>query len=104
MELEADLRSADAADEASDAVAPQDSAGGERRADDEQVAATPSGIAPDIPADAQQVTGATAVAARLREHLDAVDALAGIDLSEHVDFYQRVHGDLQSALKDIDDA
>jgi hypothetical protein len=54
--------------------------------------------------DAQELTGAAAVAARLHEHLDAVGSLAGIELGEHVEFYQRVHGDLQGALKDIDDA
>jgi hypothetical protein len=98
MEFEASSHSA-TADEASDAVWVEQPAPGEQRDGTPADAADAS-----VAADAGELTGAAAVAARLHDHLDAVGSLAGIELGEHVDFYQRVHGDLQGALKDIDDA
>jgi hypothetical protein len=47
---------------------------------------------------------ARVVADQLRGHLDRVDELTNLGLPEHVEFYQRVHGELQSALTDIDSA
>jgi hypothetical protein len=46
---------------------------------------------------------ASAIAAQLAQHVSALDDLDTMALPAHVDFYQRVHTELQHALTDIDD-
>ena len=45
-----------------------------------------------------------AVAAALRRTADELSELDAAELSEHVDYYQRAHAQLQRALSDIDHA
>lgn len=47
---------------------------------------------------------AAIIVSRLHEHLGALGELVNLNLSEHVDFYQRAHTELQQALTDIDNA
>ena len=44
------------------------------------------------------------IADRLRAHADQLTLLDEAPLSDHVEYYQRAHADLQRALSDIDTA
>ena len=64
-----------------------------------------SGLEPtDGAAAAQPEPPAPRADATSTSALDALDALADLDIEHHPDVYQRIHTELQGALASIDDA
>ena len=73
---------------------------------DEQSADAPDAItsAQSAPEVQRQLGDAHDQANQLRAYADELTKLDDAELSEHVEFYQRTHADLQRALSDIDNA
>ncbi|PZS29644.1 MAG: hypothetical protein DLM58_15150 [Pseudonocardiales bacterium] len=61
-----------------------------------------------VPVDAMQVDAGPAdpisvlSAERIAVRVAALDSAGALPLTEHVELYQRLHGELQSALAEID--